>query len=168
MIIVVNSSSKFVDLILDNYLFQHVSEPTREKNILDLVFTSEEGMVENVEIKEHFSTSDHNIVCWNLITKTDMLQTNTLKYNYSRANYVKINNYLNEIDWETKLQDLDIESLWNTFYGILNDVIVKFVPKVKNKSKKFPIWMTADARNKENIKCECGIGTKRTKATTTL
>jgi len=32
-----NLGSEFVELVLDNFLIQHVDEPTREKNILDLV-----------------------------------------------------------------------------------------------------------------------------------
>ena len=39
-------SNKFIDLILDSYLFQHVNEPTRKTNVLDLILTSEENMVE--------------------------------------------------------------------------------------------------------------------------
>ena len=68
-----SSSTEFVDLILDNFLFQHVNVPTRDKNVLDLVFTSDEAMIENLVVKEPFSISDHNIICWNLIVKTDML-----------------------------------------------------------------------------------------------
>ena len=33
-----SSSSNFVDLVLDNFLIQHVNEPIRDKNVLDLVF----------------------------------------------------------------------------------------------------------------------------------
>jgi len=141
-----NSSSNFVDLVLDNFLNQHVNEPTRDKNVLDLVFTSEEAMIEDLEVKEHFSTSDHNIICFNLISKTDMPLSNVIKYNYSRADYVKIIEYLKEIDWEVKFKDLDAEKMWNIFCELLNEVIMKFVPKIINKSKKFPVWMTSDAK----------------------
>ena len=85
-----SSSNYFVELVLDNFLIQHVDEPTRDKNVLDLVFTSEEAMIENLEVKGHFSTSDYNIVCWNLISKTEMPLSNVPKYNYSEADYAKI------------------------------------------------------------------------------
>ena len=35
----------FLKCINDNFLIQYVDEPTRRKNILDLVFTSEENMM---------------------------------------------------------------------------------------------------------------------------
>jgi len=60
-----SNGSAFLDLIQDCFLIQHVSEPTRGGNILDLVFTSEDNMVENLKAREHFSSSDHNIVAWN-------------------------------------------------------------------------------------------------------
>jgi hypothetical protein len=141
-----HSSSDFIDLILDSYLIQHVNEPTRENNILDLVFTSESSMVENLEIKEHLSTSDHNIICWDLICKTDISQTSVIKYNYSTADYVKINKHLNDIDWETSLKDLDPESMWETFCDLVNEVIIKLVPKMRSKSKGVPVWMTRDVK----------------------
>ena len=55
-------SEEFVDLIQDNFLFQHVREATRGSNILDLVFSNEVSMVEDLKVLEHFSMSDHNML----------------------------------------------------------------------------------------------------------
>jgi len=52
----------FLDLVQDCFLTQHVHVLTRINNILDLVLTSECGMVDEVQIKEHFTTSDHSII----------------------------------------------------------------------------------------------------------
>ena len=58
-----NSMSQgFLDLTQDCFLIQHVSVPTRNNNILDLVMTTEANMVENTQVIEHFCNSDHNIV----------------------------------------------------------------------------------------------------------
>lgn len=51
-----------LDLFQDLFLTQHVFVPTRGDSILDLVFSSEPGMVEDVNVMERFGTSDHNIV----------------------------------------------------------------------------------------------------------
>src|SRR6267154_2524046 len=109
-------------------------------------------MIENLEVEEHFSTSDHNIVCWNLISKTEMPLSNVTKSNYSKADYAKIIERLKEIDWILKFQDLDAEKMWNIFCDILNEVILKFVPKKINKSRKFPVWMTKDAKKQRKNK----------------
>src|SRR6218665_2722483 len=40
----------FLDFIETSFMQQHVMEPTRGKNILDLVITSDENMIENESI----------------------------------------------------------------------------------------------------------------------
>jgi len=57
--------SEIYDLI--NYLYQHVREPTRESNILDLVISSDINMVPEVEVLELLGNSDHNIIICSLI-----------------------------------------------------------------------------------------------------
>ena len=64
-----SAGSKFVDLVQDCFLHQSVLYPTRGDNILDLILVSEEAMVHNLCIGEHFNTSEHNIVTWDLICK---------------------------------------------------------------------------------------------------
>jgi len=44
----VDDSHPFSKCVNDNFLFQHVQDPPRGKNILDLVFTFEENMIENL------------------------------------------------------------------------------------------------------------------------
>ena len=39
----------FVDCLLNNFLFQLVDEPTRGKNYLDLVLSSEENMIQQLK-----------------------------------------------------------------------------------------------------------------------
>ena len=45
-----------MELLQENFLFQHVDAATREGNILDLVISNEISMVEDIKILEHFST----------------------------------------------------------------------------------------------------------------
>ena len=39
---------QFLDLVMDKFLTQHVKEPTREQNILDLVLSSHPALVNDV------------------------------------------------------------------------------------------------------------------------
>src|ERR1700690_179145 len=54
--------SEFLELINDCFLCQHVKEPTRGKNVLDLVFSTEPSMVTEVQVKSPVSNSDHNVL----------------------------------------------------------------------------------------------------------
>ena len=53
-------SQGFLDLTQDCFLIQHISVPTRNNNILDLVMTTEANMVKNTQVIEHFCNRDHN------------------------------------------------------------------------------------------------------------
>ena len=56
------STRYFLNLVTDSFLTQHVSSPARGSNILDLVFTTEPGMVEEVQVRENLANCDHNIL----------------------------------------------------------------------------------------------------------
>ena len=56
------TGSKFLDLTQDCFLTQHVLKPTRYDNLLDLVLSSEENMVEKLFVLEHSANTDHNII----------------------------------------------------------------------------------------------------------
>jgi hypothetical protein len=62
-----NHGQAFQDLVVENFLIQYVQEPTRINNVLDLVSSSNDEMVGNLEVKEHLGNSDHNTIYWDLI-----------------------------------------------------------------------------------------------------
>ena len=64
-----NSSRYFLDLVNDSFLTQHVSSPSRGTNILDLVFTTDPGMVEEIQVRENLANCDHNILTWEVNCK---------------------------------------------------------------------------------------------------
>ncbi|ESN91348.1 hypothetical protein HELRODRAFT_165371 [Helobdella robusta] len=57
----------FLDCIDENFLTQHVMEPTRGENILDLIISAEENLIEEVRVGEEFGTSDHRILRFNIV-----------------------------------------------------------------------------------------------------
>ena len=54
--------SRLVDFMYDNFLVQTVLEPTRGHNILDLIFTTNEEFISEVEIGDCLASSDHRVV----------------------------------------------------------------------------------------------------------
>lgn len=65
----------FVDCLEDNFLRQHVKQPTRGNNILDLIISSEPDLVSNVNIMDSLSTSDHIMI----LCDVHMAATNNLR-----------------------------------------------------------------------------------------
>ena len=50
-----------MNLVTDSFLTQHVSSPTRGSNIPDVVFTTDPGMMEEVQIRENLANANRNI-----------------------------------------------------------------------------------------------------------
>ena len=63
---------KFLDLTLDCFLHQDVNEPTRGENILDLVLSPCESMVDNLVVHELFANSDHNFITFDFFCDVSM------------------------------------------------------------------------------------------------
>ena len=66
-------------LIQDNFLTQHVLEPTRAERVLDIVLSSQKEFVDNVVIQEPLGSSDHNQLHFNIKIKSDKTSLRTLQ-----------------------------------------------------------------------------------------
>ena len=62
---------KCLCLVQDNFLTQHVLEPTRAARVLDIVLSSQKEFVDNVVIHEPLGSSDHNQLHFNINIKSD-------------------------------------------------------------------------------------------------
>ena len=102
---------KFVECVNDCYLFQHVCEPTRvrgadEPNVLDLVFSNEEGMIRNLVQEAPLGKSDHSVLRFT-VKCTPEKPPPQIKSYYEKANYKKMIDMFNESNWEEKILDFD-------------------------------------------------------------
>ena len=126
-------------MIQDCFLVQHVDKPTRGNNILDLVLTSEEGMVSDLAVEEPLNTSDHSTVFFKLICadlKVDNCHSSDIfEYNFNRANYTKINKEISDTNWDSLFSDLGVADMWVRFLSTINDIIKNNVPKRKGVGK---------------------------------
>ena len=59
----------FLLLTQDCFLLQHVLEPTRGGNVLDLILSSQNEFVDNVILHEPLGSSDHNEIHFNITVK---------------------------------------------------------------------------------------------------
>ena len=62
---------QFLFLILESFLTQHVLEPTRGENVLDVVLSSQKELVDNVKIYEPLGNSDHNQIHFDINVKSE-------------------------------------------------------------------------------------------------
>ena len=141
-----NEEEKFVELLHDNFMFQYVDEPTREGNILDLVISNEIAMVEELKLLEHFSTSDHNMVEFQLVLKTGVCDAVIYKHDFNRGDYNAIKRALTAINWSETFQDMGVLECYNLLIDKLNELITCHVPVKKFKTKKKCLWLNRNVK----------------------
>ena len=132
---------EFLDLVNDCYLIQHLNTPTRDSSVLDLVFSSEDGMVENLHVKEHLGKSDHNKITWNISLDSKRRNVSKSVHNNNKADYDIINECFFNIDWEKMYSNININTMWNKFITIVEEVIDNMVPTTILKEQNYPKWI---------------------------
>ena len=102
-----NTISAFIDAVQDNHLYQHIFKPTRYRNgnepsLLDLIFTTEEGMMRELHHNPGLGDSDHELIDF-IIDTYQPAEDSLVKENFFKADYVTIRDRLKQIDWENEL-----------------------------------------------------------------
>jgi len=100
-------------LSLDCYLYQHVREPTKENNIIDLLIFLNELMVSDVKVLEHLGNRDHNIIIWDVIYDFDLSKNKEPYRQLNKADFVSMRQWFMNIYCNTKFKDLPVEEAWH-------------------------------------------------------
>ena len=91
-------SHQFIECIRDCFLFQHVTEPTRKSgqdtpSVLDLIFTNEENMIDDLEFLSPLGHSDHSISNFSIPCQIEHGATK-IKVQYEKGDYNALNKYI--------------------------------------------------------------------------
>jgi len=146
------TQSEFLNMINDCFLTQHVKLPTRGKNILDLILTSDPTMVEEVEVTCPISNSDHNLLSWRINCGVEAVKHNVINFSYNRGNYEKISNFLNDFDWKEQFSIGTTEDNSITLRCKLEECRDYWVPVRKQSGRRFPAWMSKNISEKIKIR----------------
>ena len=82
----------FLRLVQDNFLTQHVLEPTRAARVLYIVLSSQKESVDNVVIQEPLGSSDHNQLHFNIKIKSDKTKVKQFRRDLGRVTIRKLGN----------------------------------------------------------------------------
>ena len=99
---------RFSEKTQDMFLVQHVTDATRfregqEPSKLDLIFTNDEYMIDNLTYLAPLGNSDHVGLLWSYITYMDLNKNSGKveeKVNFWRGDYGLIGTNIEEIDWD--------------------------------------------------------------------
>ena len=124
------------------FLSQHVKDHTRENHILDLVSASCHNILNDVEVAAPLANSDHNIVTFYLKLFSRKVTVEKCGPSFHKANFVKINQSLNRVDWKNILRNQRVNNVWNIFYNILKVTLDSNVPCTSVNRKRKPGWLS--------------------------
>ena len=118
-----------------------MKDNTRDDAVLALIFSSKPGMTVNLDVRDEFvecfeKYSDHRIITFDMILRTEMKTVQKCTYNYINAYVIGMKSYMMRIKWKEELQNKNIEELWCTFSSIFNKCRNKYVPKKAGRRKK--------------------------------
>jgi hypothetical protein len=123
-----------------------VKDKTRDNNILDLLFTTDNNTVEDLKISEPIGKSDHNTITFDILLKHVKLHLNKKVFNYNRGDYISIGKELDKVDWDKELLTMNVDDQWNFIKNKLIELRNKYIPATVLKDKKDVEWMTSKVK----------------------
>ena len=154
-------SNNFCEFIFQSNLTQVVvNTPTYKLgNTLDLILTDNTENIVNLTVhplEYQCIPSDHYLITFNTCYEctTSMPVTKdreAFDYAMAKGDYFSLNEYLLGCNFTALYNSADIEEIWSILKHHILTGMNLFIPKVKLRSRQFPVWFTPDLRHL--IKC---------------
>ena len=146
-------SVSLCEFVFNFNLCQVVPTPTHTKgNVLDLVLTQNPESIMNLSVHSSMSflslpPSDHYPVSFFLSCRVHTsIRPSTPSFNYKKGDYIGLNDYLLNLDWEGYFSTQDIEQLLSLLKSAIYDSCCKFIPLII--PHRYPRWFTGPIRHK--------------------
>ena len=140
-------SRLFYDAFVDGCLTQHVEVPTHiSGNILDLVITGDDEVVNCVDVGGRLGKSDHEMIT--VAINTDLLCNDKDEYvrDYKKANYREMRGRITSINWFDVFSERSVEECWSFLKTVLNELIDSFVPLKRKRNAMAPLWLDKEVK----------------------
>ncbi len=144
----------FIDVVQDNYLHQHVREPTRGENTLDLVLSKSELDVQNLNVCYKLGKSDHNIITWEFVTCVAFKENKIKVPDFRKANFNKFRELMNSVEWTVMFRGKNVNQIWELFKSILIEGISNCIPYRQLRRKDRPKWWNREIQSLTKLKAE--------------
>ena len=146
----------FIRGLQDCYLYQHVTEPTRHRdnetpNILDLVLSSEESMISDLDYLPPLGESDHICMKFRVNCNQHLSEPKQQKLNIFKADIPAMIQKLSIYNW-TELLNSTFQEDYATFFGILERIMLEETPLRTPRSVKKNLYMTREANRVKSQK----------------
>ena len=148
-----HEASKFLEAIRDSYLHQHTRNPTHFRgdqtpNVLDLIFTNEETMINDIDYSAPVGKSHHSTLLFQFKCYKPSETSNIPGYTYDKGDYDTIREKLSEINWDKELEGKNTQDSWTKIKLTVHKLIDNHIPKKRNSNSNRPtkpLWMNDKA-----------------------
>ena len=132
-----------LELVNDAFLTQWVRDPTRGNNILDLVLTSEDDIVQDLTVGEELGNSDHRMVRFALLVPENRTEESVIrKYNFRRADFEGMREAVGRINVDVQS---DAGVAWERFKSEFLRIQSEFIPlRSCRGSAPKPKWLSGE------------------------
>ena len=145
----------FINALQDCFLYQHVTEPTRFRlnetpNLLDLIMSSDESIIQNLDYLPPLGESDHICIRFNAMCgMKETVMEESAERNFFKTDFAAVIKELDKYNWITTLNS-NFEEDYKRFFDILEDIMVRYTPLRAPKKKRKNLYMTREARRLKN------------------
>ena len=136
---------RLVEFSDNNFLAQMVSVPTRGRNTLDLVFTTDEDLISGLEVGPGLAGSDHGMVSFDVLVGSEGERYSSgRRLNLRRANYPRFTAALQAL----AIHPLDgtVEDMWSELKSQYLQIQTRCIPykSFGGSAKAKPSWLTPE------------------------
>ena len=142
----------FISCLNENFLIQMVDSPTRIRegqghNILDLVLTSNQHILNSITYDTPLGKSDHVSLVLDLNLYANAPRPVTTRRLWNRANFDKMRADMESVDWEKELKEATVEEAWDIFSSSIEATMRENLPtKQVPLGGEWPIWISLEAK----------------------
>ena len=125
--------TSFLEIVSSWDLTQLVNEPSRGKNFLDIILTSNPAAFKSCQLCPPISSSDHSaVVCEVMLPpRIKAVQQSKPHYNFKAADFTRMAQLFSSVNWKFILsKSVDINEMWSSFSSIVFRVIAECTPCV--------------------------------------
>ena len=106
----------FLECVRDTFLYQNVKQPTgfredQAPSTLDLIFTNEESMLDNLKVSAGLDKTDHQILLFDSNCYISLSECKSRKYTFFKGNYNEMNKKLSSYNWNDLFSGMSLANL---------------------------------------------------------
>ena len=137
---------EFISVIENKFISQHVTEMTHiSGNILDLILSSSENLINEVGSHGRLGGSDHEILMCTVGLPMVKKEKEVKVKDYKNGNYEEMRKNLN-LNWEKVMEEMSVEASWEMIKTKLEKETEENVPLKTQRNRSEPKWMTREIK----------------------